>query len=368
MKLNWNKYLYPQVNQPLFQILDREGKIVLPELISNYDDETLIKGYKLMHLARMHEEISIKYAKNNQLFNFAPAIGQEAIQIAIGLTVEPQIDWVVSSFRENPLWITLNKPMVEAFQYWSGFESGNATPKSLKILPLNVLIATQFSHAVGIALANKIQNLKGIVITMIGDGGTSEGEFYAAMNMAAVMNLKIIFIIQNNQWAISTPLEKETNCTNLAEKGIGVGINALKIDGNDFLASYYALAYAKEYVEKNNKPFLLEAKTYRIGPHTAHDDPTRYRDQKKHEELIKSDPLIRFKKFLIKKNLWDESKELNLTNENKNTIEENFNKVQNTPSPLLKDIYAHNYAKMPNKLKTQYEEWELRFKETDNND
>lgn len=349
---------YKVVIEPIkcFQIMNENGEIVNKQEFDALDDQILINSYKIMHLSRTQEHLGFQYQRQGRLLTFPLSMGQEAIQVAIGMNFDQKCDWFVSGYRNNTTMLYLEKPMHEIFQYWAGSETGNITPKNLNITPINVLIATQFSHATGIALANKIQKKSGIVFSDIGDGGTSSGEFYSALNWAGVHELPIIFIIQNNQWAISTPLHQQTKATNLVQKGVAANILSVQVDGNDLLASYQAIKAAKDYLKNHQGPILIEAITYRIGPHTTADDPTLYRSQEYHAQKLKSDPLIRLKKFLIKKGIWSEEQENQLEKAHQKLVKTEFEVALKNLDININEIFDFTYADLPQDLKMQKSE------------
>ena len=191
--------------------------------------------------------------------------------------------------------------------YWYGNEAGSHFDDDVKVLPVNVPIGSQISHAAGIAYAAKIQKKDEVVIAYIGDGGTSHGEFHEGLNFGSVLNVPMIVIIQNNQWAISTPRAKATKAETLAQKAIGYGIPGIQVDGNDVLAMYVATLEAIKWIKAGKGPVLIEAITYRIGPHTTSDNPKIYRTDAEVALWETKDPLKRFKQYLLEKKIITEA-------------------------------------------------------------
>lgn len=338
------------------KILNLKGEIINTNNFTNIDNAQILKAYKIMNLSRNYEKKAFQLQRQGRMLTFPPSMGQEAIQVAIAMNIKPKYDWFVSGYRDNATWLYLGKPLKEIFQYWCGNEKGSSFKAENRILPVNVLIGTQFSHATGIALANKLRKEECLTIVVIGDGGTSSGEFYSSMNFAATLNLSIIFIIQNNQWAISTPLSAQTTCETLAQKAIAAGIQSLRVDGNDLFASYTVMNEAVKYVKTNKKPILIEALTYRLGPHTTADDPTIYRTTKYHDEQAKTDPLIRLKKYLIKNKLWTNENQENLDQEQNIYIDNEYQAAINDNVVELWDIFKNTYKELDYDLNNQYEQ------------
>ncbi|MDT8336973.1 MAG: thiamine pyrophosphate-dependent enzyme, partial [Candidatus Izemoplasmatales bacterium] len=237
----------------------------------------------------------------------------------------------------------------------------------IKVLPINVPIGSQINHAAGIAYASKLQEKNEVAIVFIGDGGTSHGEFHEGMNFAAIFDLPLITVIQNNQYAISTPRHKATKTKTLAQKAIAYGIPGIQVDGNDPLAMYLAVKTARERAEKGEGPTLIEAVTYRIGPHTTSDNPKLYREDKEVEEWLLKDPIKRFKNYLIGKKYWSEKKDEELHEEHKQNVLNTFKHVEETGEVELEEIFEFTYDKLTPNLKEQMEYYQQYLNKGDEN-
>ena len=348
--------IYDPLKGEMFQVMDQTGKIVNQDHMPEISDELILKMYRTMMLSRTQDEKSLQYQRQGRMLTFAPSMGQEGVQVASAAAIE-KTDWVASAFRENATWLWLGQPMENLFLYWIGSEEGSRIPEGVNLLPIAVPIGTQCNHAVGIGMSIKYRKQNSVVLAYIGDGGTSEGEFYEAINYAGAMNTPNIFIIQNNQFAISTPRALQTKAKTLAQKGVAAGIPCMQVDGNDIFAVYAAVKEAVERGRNGEGPTLIEAVTYRIGPHTTADDPTIYRTDEYHQEMLKTDPLIRTKNYMVEKGIWDEEKEASLKEELENLVEETFKKIEQTPETPLEEIFKYTYAEMTENLKEQYEEY-----------
>lgn len=348
--------LYNPLEGRVFQVMDKYGKIINEAEMPDISDELLLKMYKTMLLSRIQDEKSLKYQRQGRMLTFAPSLGQEGTQVAT-VAATTKKDWVASAFRENATWLWKGQPMKNLFLYWCGSEEGSRIPEGVNLLPIAVPIGTQFNHAVGIGMSIQYKEEDSVVLAYIGDGGTSEGEFYEGINYAGAFNTPNIFIIQNNQFAISTATETQTRAKTLAQKGIAAGIPCIRVDGNDILATYAATKEAVDRARNGGGPTLIEAMTYRIGPHTTADDPTIYRDPVQHEEMLTTDPLIRTKAYIIEKGIWSDESEKELRAEYDKLVETTFKEVEAIGKMELEEIFKYTYQEMTPILKEQYNEY-----------
>lgn len=337
-------------------ILNKEGRVIDEHLVPEIKDDELINMYKTMLLTRIADTKAMQYQRQGRMLTYAPNKGQEAAQIGSAAAIEER-DWLVPAFREMGAWLYKGVPLNQVYLYWYGNEMGSKFPENIKMLPVSVPIASQLNHAAGIAMASNIKGEDEVTLAYVGDGGTSQGEFHEAMNLAAVFNAPLVVVIQNNQYAISVPRAEQTKTKTLAEKAHGYGIPGIQVDGNDILAVYAATKEAVKRARSGQGPTLIEAVTYRLGPHTTSDDPTIYRDDKEVEDWTQKDPLIRFKKYLIDKNLWSEDEDAKQIEEYESFANKTFKEVENSKEVPLEDIFKYHYEKMPQNLMEQYEEY-----------
>jgi pyruvate dehydrogenase E1 component alpha subunit len=352
----------PKENK-IFRIIDNEGDTVNAELMPDIKNEAIVKAYKDMLFARTADNMAVSYQRQGRMYTYPPNIGQEAISVAAGMLMKDN-DWLVPAFREMGAWLAKGVSLKEMFLYYMGNEEGSNFKNANHMLPFAVPIGTQLLHAAGIGYTIKYQKKDEVVFTFIGDGGTSEGDFAEALNIAAVWKAPVIFTVQNNQYAISVPVKDQTKSINIAIKSYAYGIPGIKVDGNDFLAMYSAYDQAYEYAKAGNGPVLIEAFTYRKGAHTTSDDPTKYRSKEEELEWEKADPLLRLKKFMDKKNLWNENEE-ELLEKYKNEIDQQFAEAENFQPYQLDDVFQYMYVDMPDDLKKQKSAYEkfLKWKE-----
>lgn len=347
----------------IFRIINNEGVVENADLMPAINDEGIIKAYRDMLFARTADEMAVSYQRQGRMYTYPPNFGQEAISVAAGMIMNEK-DWLVPAFREMGAWLAKGVSLKEIFLYFIGNEDGNNFQHANHMLPISVPIGTQLLHAVGIGYAINYNKKDEVVFTFIGDGGTSEGDFAEALNFAAVWKAPVIFTVQNNQYAISVPVRDQTKSVNMAIKSYAYGIPGIKVDGNDLFAMYAAYKEAYEYAKAGNGPVLIEAFTYRKGAHTTSDDPTKYRSKEEELEWDKTDPIMRMKKFIEAKSIWNENEE-KLIEKFRLEIDQQFADAENYKTYQLEDVFKYMYADMPDELKKQKAEYEkfLKWKE-----
>jgi pyruvate dehydrogenase E1 component alpha subunit len=348
----------------ILKVMDNDGKIIAEKWKPGISDEEVLQAYKDMLFARTADLMAVSYQRQGRMYTYPPNLGQEAISGAMARVMK-QEDWLVPAFREMGAWLAKGASLKELFLYFMGYEDGTAFKDAPKLLPISVPIASQFLHATGIAYAIKYKKEKDVVFTVVGDGGTSEGDFHEALNFAGVWKAPVVFIIQNNQFAISVPVRKQTASVNLAIKSIAYGIEGIKVDGNDFFAMYTALNTAAEHARSGKGPVLIEALTYRKGAHTTSDDPTKYRTKEEEEQWAETDPMKRLGNYLKEKSMWNNEEEEKLIAMYKKEVDRQFEEAEAYPPYKLEDVFKYTYVDMPDDLKIQQMNYEkfLKWKE-----
>ena len=336
------------------EILDAEGNVTNTKLEPKIDKETLLKMYKTMTLGRVADIRALQYQRQGRMLTYAPNMGQEAAQVGSMAALDKK-DWLSPGFRDLNLMLYRGVPLKQIYLYWYGNEWGNHFEEDMRILPINIIIGSQVAHAAGLAYASKIQNKGEVALAVIGDGGTSHGEFYEGLNFAASYDAPLVVLIQNNQYAISTPRRKATKAETLAQKAVAFGAEGIQVDGNDVLAMYVAMKEAAEHARSGKGVVLVEAVTYRMGPHTTSDDPSIYRTKEEEQEWAKKDPIARFKKYLMDKGYWTEEEETKLDEANNAFVKETFEWVEANGAATLEDIFKYTFAEMTPQLTEQYE-------------
>jgi len=286
-------------------ILDGKGKVD-ESLDPKLDTELLLHIYRLMLIARRLDERCINMQRQGRIGTYGPCRGQEAAHCAATVVMEPE-DWVVHAFREPGSFYHRGWPLETVLKFWGGYEEGCEPPEGVNDTPIAVPITSQVPHAMGIAWAMQCKGENHAVLCYCGDGGTSEGDFHEAMNFAGVYKLPLVTLIQNNQWAISIPRERQTASETIAQKAIAYGFEGIQVDGNDPLSVYVATKEAVDKAKAGGGPTLIEAITYRLGVHTTADDPKKYRSDKEVAKWEKLDPIPRFQKYLVDRKMLDKA-------------------------------------------------------------
>lgn len=334
------------------QFLDEQGQLIakLPAYLDK--PETLVHLYKTMVLIRVFDKKAIALQRTGKMGTYAPINGQEAISTAIGHALRKE-DVFVPYYRDYGAQIQRGVKMSEIFAYWGGDERGSDFEHNQEDLPICVPIASQFLHAAGIAFAFKYRKQPRVVLTCIGDGGTSEGDFYEAINVAGAWNLPVVFVINNNQWAISVPRSAQTHTQTLAQKAIAAGFDGIQVDGNDILACRDVFEKAIEKARTENKPTLIEAITYRLCDHTTADDATRYQPEGDVTLAKTNEPIGRMRRFLEAQSLWDAEKEKEWLGHCANEVQKAQDEyLSQTPQPISA-MFDYHFETLPDYLKEQ---------------
>lgn len=336
----------------LIQILDKDGELVGEE--PDIDEEKLKDMYWWMFYARKADEKALKMQRQGRMGTFAPIEGQEAAQVGASMAMRDE-DWLVPAFRELGAYLERGVPLENNYEYFMGDVRGNKIPEGVNNLPIAVPVSTQIPHAVGLAWAIERKEDDGVVLCIFGDGATSEGDFHEGLNFGGVLNVPVVFFCQNNQWAISVPLEKQTGSETIAQKAHAYGFPGIYVDGNDVLAVHEATQTALERARDGRGPTLVEALTYRLSMHTTADDPTRYRTEEELEEWREKEPLKRFRNYLENKGIWTEEWQEELDAEAKKKVDEAVETAENMGEHSVEEMFEHMFEEMPKDLKEQME-------------
>jgi 2-oxoisovalerate dehydrogenase E1 component alpha subunit len=257
----------------------------------------LQEAYRRMVVGRRFDTQATALTKQGRLAVYPSSRGQEACQIA-GVLVLGEDDWLFPTYRDSMALISRGLDPVEVLTLLRGDWHCGYDPHSVRVAPQCTPLATQVLHATGMADAMRRRETGAVVMAFIGDGGTSEGDFHEALNFAAVLRAPIVFLVQNNGYAISVPLARQSAAPALAYKGIGYGVRSEQVDGNDLVATLAVLSSAVEHARRGDGPVLVEAHTYRMDPHTNADDPARYRDEAEVKRWGEADPVARLETYL----------------------------------------------------------------------
>ena len=341
----------------MFQILNEDGKIVNKDDVPDLSDEDLKELMRRMVYTRVLDQRSIALNRQGRLGFYAPTAGQEASQLGSHFALEKE-DFILPGYRDVPQLIWHGLPLYQAFLFSRGHFHGNQMPEGVNALSPQIIIGAQYVQATGVALGMKLRGKKSVAVTYTGDGGTSQGDFYEGINFAGAYNAPAIFFVQNNYFAISVPVEEQTAAKTLAQKAVAAGIEGIQVDGMDVLAMYAVTKHARERAINGEGPMLIEALTYRYGPHTmAGDDPTRYRTDDLDNEWEKKDPIVRFRKYLEGKKLWSEEEENEVIEQAKEDIKEAIKETDKYPKQKVTDLISYMFEELPHNLQEQMEEY-----------
>jgi 2-oxoisovalerate dehydrogenase E1 component alpha subunit len=328
------------------RFLDPEGKAVAPLPDFAEDADTLIELYRAMVLTRTFDAKAVALQRTGQLGTYASTLGQEAIGVAVGSAMEPS-DVLFPTYRESGAQLLRGVKMEEILTYWGGDERGSNYQGPREDFPICVPIASQTAHAAGVAAAMKLRKEPRAALCMGGDGATSKGDFYEALNLCGAWTLPVVFVIANNQWAISVPRNSQTAAKTLAQKAIAAGIEGLQVDGNDVIAVRHATAAALAKARSGGGPTLIEALSYRLHDHTTADDATRYRDAEEVAAAWKLEPITRLRTYLASRSKWSKEQEERLVKQCSDKVQAAVDAYLSTPTPEPSHMFDHLYAALP---------------------
>lgn len=343
-------------------ILDENGDVD-ESLVPDLDRDTLISLFRAMLLERRLDERMLDLQRQGRIGTFPPTTGQEAAHLGAVAALDPD-DWLVPAFRETGAELYHGRSIESVLRYYSGFNEGTDIPENCRILPMSVPVGSQVLHAVGLAWALAYRGEDRAVMTFFGDGATSQGDFHEGLNCAAVFQAPVIFVCQNNQWAISVPLSLQTRSQTLVQKAVAYGIPGIRVDGNDILAVWTAAREAVERARSGGGPTLIECVTYRLLMHTTADDPGRYRTREEEQEWAKRDPLLRFAAYLRKRDFLTTDFEQSLEAEIKQQIQESIDRFEEKDDvPDSFGMFDHLYEQQPLSLVRQKQQFEAELEQ-----
>lgn len=334
------------------RFLAPDGQVVstLPGFAEKRDE--LVALYRAMVLTRTFDAKAIALQRTGRLGTYASSLGQEAVAVGIGTAMRPE-DLLLPSFREQGAQIWRGVSLTELLLYWGGDERGNDFKGPREDFPCCVPVGTQGPHAVGVALAFKLRGEARAAVCVFGDGATSKGDVYEAMNLAGVWKLPVVFVVNNNGWAISVPRSHQTSAKTLAQKAIAAGFNGLQVDGNDVIAVRHAMEGGLAKARRGDGPMLIEALTYRLGDHTTVDDASRYRDDAEVSRQWKNEPIARLRQYLVNQGYWDKAAEEALIEGCSAEVEKAADSYLATSPQAAETIFDYLYEELPDDLQEQ---------------
>lgn len=323
-----------------------DGAIIrpLPAFAANAD--LLVSLYRAMVLVRAFDLKAVALQRTGRLGTYAASLGQEAVALGVASAMRAE-DVLLPSYRDNAALIWRGVKLEEILLFWGGDERGNHFSGPVHDFPFCVPVGSQAPHAAGVAYAFKLRREPRVAVCLFGDGATSKGDVAEAMNFAGVHKLPVVFIITNNQWAISVPLRLQTAAETLAQKAVAAGFIGEQVDGNDAVAMHAATADAIAAAREGRGPRLIEAVTYRLGDHTTADDAARYRPAEEVQAHWKDEPIGRLRTYLVGQSAWDKAKEEQLVAECQARIEAAVERYLATGSRPPETMFDHLYATLP---------------------
>ena len=308
--------------------------------------------YRLMVLTRTFDEQAVALQRTGRLGTYTSSLGQEAVAVAAATAMQPD-DILLPTFREHGAQIVRGVTLRELFLYWGGDERGSDFSGPREDFPVNIPVASHIPHAVGAALAFKMRHEKRAALCIFGDGATSKGDFYEALNVAGVWQVPCVFLINNNQWAISVPRAAQTRSDTLAIKGIAAGVQGVQVDGNDAVAVREVVGEALDKARRDHEPSLIEAVTYRLGDHTTVDDASRYRDDAEVGKHWKEEPIVRLRAFLTAEHDWSKDEEEDLLTQVRGEVDAAVEAYLATDAQEPATMFDYLHASLPSALADQ---------------
>src|SRR5712692_2243139 len=323
-----------------------DGTVLRPLPNFASDSDILLSLYRGMVLTRTFDLKAVSLQRTGRLGTYAVSLGQEAVSVGIASAMREE-DVVLPSYRDNGALLWRGMTMEEILLFWGGDERGNRSSGPAHDFPYCIPVGSQAPHAAGVAYAFKFRKEPRVAVCLFGDGATSKGDVWEAMNFAGVWKLPVVFVANNNQWAISVPLRLQTASQTLAQKAIAAGFAGEQVEGNDVIAVRAAMDAALAHARAGKGPHFIEALTYRLGDHTTADDAARYRAPEDVQKRWKEEPIARLRAYLVGQNRWDKAREETLTSECQQEIEAAVERYLATPARAPETMFDNLYAELP---------------------
>jgi pyruvate dehydrogenase E1 component alpha subunit len=339
-------------------VLNAQGEIVNEAWMPDLSDDQLKELMRRMVMTRTIDQRAVSLQRQGRLGFYAPVSGQEATMIGSEYALKKE-DFICPGYRDMPQLFWHGLPLYQTFLYSRGHQHGGQIPEDVHVLMPQIIIGAQIVQCAGVAMGLKKKGSKNIAVAYTGDGGSSQGDFYEGINFAGVFKLPAVFIVQNNGYAISTPFQKQTAALSIAHKGVAAGVHSVQVDGNDVLAVYSVVYEAAERARRGEGPTLIEALTYRFGPHSmSGDDPTKYRTKEEEKQMETFDPLVRFRKYLTERGLWNEEIEQATVEEAKQLVADEIKKAESVEKMTVPGLIDSMFEVTPPELEEQKQWYE----------
>jgi len=345
---------------PLIQRLDEEGNLVGELGVVTLDE--LEKVWEDMVFLRTFDERAWNLQRQGVIGTYAPFKGQEATQLGAVARLE-ESDWLVPTYRDWVASWARGVPLEHGLFFAKGHPRLGDVPEGVRVLPAQVVIGAQTLHAVGVAWATKLRHEAACTVVTFGDGATSQGDVHEAMNFASVLRAPLVFLCENNHWAISVPLEHQLAAETIAQRAIGYGMEGFRVDGNDYVAVTNLMSELGRRARAGEGPFLVEAVTYRLGAHTTADDPGKYRASEEEERWRKRDPIARIQRLLEREGRLDDERIARTRKDAEARVAEVLARFEAEldVSPLV--LFDNVYAELTPSLASERASFEARVKE-----
>jgi len=320
----------------------------------------LVALYRAMALTRSFDERAVALQRSGQLGTFASSLGQEAVAVGVAAAMGER-DVLVPSFREQGAQLWRGVTLVELLLYWGGDERGSDFAGPREDFPVSVPVGSHASHAAGVAMAFQLRHEPRVAVCVLGDGGTSKGDFYEAVNFAGVRHLPVVFVVNNNQWAISVPRSAQTAAATLAQKAVAAGVHGEQVDGNDVVAVRDRVGTLIERARSGEGAAVIEAVTYRLSDHTTADDASRYRSAEEVGARWAHEPLVRIRTLLVDQGWWGRDDEEQMLAEVREQVEAAVREYLAVSPAPAEVMFDYLYKALPASLTVQRDEVARRY-------
>ncbi len=344
----------PDEEFPIRRVLDENGKLVGDR--SQVSDDQLKHFFQWLVTLRTFDQRAWNLQRQGRIGTYPPFSGQEATQVGVVAALHPD-DWICGSYRDWAALAYAGVPLYYPLLNSMGHPIAGRIPDNVNALPVQVVIAAQILHAVGLGWSAKLQGQNRVAVTFFGDGATSQGDFHESLNLASVMGAPVVFVCQNNQWAISVPVSKQMRSRTVVQRALAYDIEGIRLDGNDIIAVYQTLTEVVSKVRAGQGPVLIEAVTYRLGAHTTADDPTRYRTDEDNQRLSRGEPIARLKRYLLEAGIVTQEGVAAVEESAKQAVDDAVATAESYPKAAMEEIFDHVYGTLTQPLAQQREQF-----------
>ncbi|MBU6951218.1 thiamine pyrophosphate-dependent dehydrogenase E1 component subunit alpha [Hahella sp. HN01] len=352
---------------PIFQVLKQDGATYKGAKLPEMDQEEALKIYRTMVFTRVLDERMLAAQRQGRLSFYLQSTGEEGTVVGFAAALDDR-DMIMAQYREQGALayrgFSVDEFMNQLFGNELDYGKGRQMPihygsAKLNYMTISSPLATQIPQAAGYAYGQKLEGKGLCTVTVFGEGAASEGDFHAALNMASVHKVPVIFLCRNNGYAISTPSSEQFAADGIAPRALGYSMRAIRVDGNDILAVYLATQAARKIAVEENEPVLIEAMTYRLAAHSSSDDPSGYRSKKEEDVWRAKDPIARMRNWMIKKKWWSEEEEKQLQDSMRQEVLDAMKNAEKRPPPPVESLVTDVYDEVTPQLHEQLEKLKM---------